>query len=346
MGRRAHWPPAVTVDRRTNLARVRYLGKTHYLGRAGTPQARAAYAELLRTLAPARGDERPLTVGDGVHLWLAHAAGRYAGSLEAQEYGWALAPVLELFAALPIGEFDAAKLEEVRDRMVQADLCRNVANRRVVRVRTAWRWLERRGHAPRGSWAGLRALEPLGPADRSARRTEPVRPATWDAVQAVLPHLSDAARGLLLLLWHTGARPSELFALEAHHIDRSGPVWTARVERHKCAWRGQERVIVFGPESQEILRPRLDTAGPLFRNSRGNAYDSRSFYLAVRRAARRAGVRLHPYQCRHAAKQRITRTLSLDHARALLGQKSLSTTDLYAAGQDLSLATEAARRVG
>lgn len=348
MGRKVKWPPAITVDARTGQARVRHKDTTYYLGRAGSSEAMARYAELLRELVPPTGPSGGLTVEGCVNLWLAHAQERYGGSQEVLEYRYALAPVLELFRHLPASEFDAQKLEEARDEMVRANLCKNVVNRRIVRVRTAWRWLERRGHAPKGSWAGLLALEPLGAADRTARRTEPVRPAEWAVVQAVLPHLTEPAKGLLLLLWHTGARPSELFALEGRQISRSGEVWLFRPERHKCAWRGQERVILFGPEARLLLQSRIDEFGEglLFPNLRGGAFNMRSFWLAIRRAADKAGVKLYPYQLRHAAKQRAVREFGIDHARALLGQKSMTTADLYAAGQDMKLATEAAKKVG
>jgi hypothetical protein len=57
-------------------------------------------------------------------------------------------------------------------------------------------------------------------------------------------------------------------------------------------------------------------------------------------------VKLHPYQLRHSAKERITRTEGLDAARAVLGQLSLGTTNLYARQQDVEKATSVMSRMG
>ncbi len=51
MGRKSQWPPRITVHEKTGLARVRHMGKTHYLGRAGSAEARRRYAELLAALS-------------------------------------------------------------------------------------------------------------------------------------------------------------------------------------------------------------------------------------------------------------------------------------------------------
>jgi site-specific recombinase XerC len=57
-------------------------------------------------------------------------------------------------------------------------------------------------------------------------------------------------------------------------------------------------------------------------------------------------VKLHPYQLRHGAKQRITRSSGLDAARAVLGQQSIGTTNLYASQQDVVMAAEVMAQLG
>lgn len=346
MGRKTNWPPAPKVHS-SGQWRVCYKGEIYYLGPAGSEAARRAYAELLKRLSPPES-ARGLTVAGCARLWLAHAEARYAGSHEAYEHGLAMAPVTELFGALPAASFGCPQLEEARDAMVAAGLCRNVVNRRVVRVRTAWRWLERRGHAPPGSWSALRALEPLTAADRHVRSTPPVGPAPWAAVEAALPKLARPARPLLLLLWHTGARPSELFSLEAKHIDRAGDVWLYRPQKHKCAWRGHQRLVAFGPEAQAVLAPAVEArpSGLLFPNSRGGPYAARTFALEVRRAAARARVRLNPYQLRHAFASRAADAAGLEGARAALGHRTASMTLHYSKGGDEERAKDAARKAG
>jgi integrase len=64
----------------------------------------------------------------------------------------------------------------------------------------------------------------------------------------------------------------------------------------------------------------------------------------VANGSKKAGVKVTPYQGRHSFKARVTREHGLDCARAALGQKSLGTTNGYAAELDLELAKEAVRK--
>jgi len=62
---------------------------------------------------------------------------------------------------------------------------------------------------------------------------------------------------------------------------------------------------------------------------------------------RRPGVKFHAYLLRHAMKRRVTREYGLDAARRLFwGQKSILTTDKYAADSDEELAAKVARKLG
>lgn len=371
MGRRAQWPP-IPRPHVSGQDRVCYKGETYYLGPTGSAEARQRYAALLRKLGEEGGgtDASEILVRQAVHLWFAHTRERYPdSSTEPDHHEWAMAPVLELFGHLAVKDFDVVRLEDVRDRMIEGGLCRNVINRRITRVRTAWRWMERKGHAPKGAWAHLRSLEPLSRQDRRVKNTEPVKPAEWLAVEATCERMDEAPKALLLLLWHTGARPSELFGLRAEHIDRSAEVWTFRPARHKGSWRGHERLIVFGPEAQSVLAPWLEGCHDkvrtreakmegchdkvmthpeafVFLNRRGRPFNRMSFYHAVRRASMRAGVKMHAYQTRHAARRRVAREMGGEAARVFLGHKHASMTEQYASSPDVEAAMDVARRCG
>jgi integrase len=234
--------------------------------------------------------------------------------------------------------------------MIRLGWSRGVINRRVIRIRTVFRRAESKGKVPQGMWAALTALLPLERGDQRVKTLPPRRACEWKDLAKVCRFAPRTARDLLLCLYFTGARPSELRTLRVRDIDRSGDDWVAQPTRHKMAWRGQSRAIVIGPKARAVIERRLANLGPddyVFAVEPGHCYaDSDSFARAVARASERAGVKVTPYQCRHAAKQRITRALGLDHARAALGQSSLSTTDRYAAGADPKLAAEAARKSG
>jgi integrase len=352
MPRKKEWPPRPHHHKPSGQERVRAGGKDYYLGPIGSAEARRRYAELVSAWkapegppAPARGP----TVAEAVAAWRRWAVTRYdPAGREVVQYDATLSPWLGLFADLPAAGFGVAQLERVRDEMVRRGWCRNVVNRRVVRVRTVWRWCERRGLAPAGAWAHLRSLESFKAQDRHVRATPPVQPAGWKDLARACRMVPKAVRDMLLVMWFAGMRSGEVRKLKAGDVDAETK--TARLAQHKNAWRGQERVVVFGPRAWRVLSPRLEGKRPgdyVFPSGGGNrCYQDDSFARAVARGCARAGVSVTPYQCRHAFKLRVTRELGLDAARAAMGQKSILSTDRYASAPDAGLANEAARRVG
>jgi len=40
-------------------------------------------------------------------------------------------------------------------------------------------------------------------------------------------------------------------------IDMSADLWEYRLEKHKSAYRGKDRVIPLGPQAQEVIKPFL-----------------------------------------------------------------------------------------
>lgn len=354
MGRRAVWPPRVHLHKATGQDRVDWRGRSYYLGRSGSPEARAAYVELVRQLqaerdGSAKGPE-VVTVAEVIARWRLFAIDHYGpASCEIAEFDYVHTETLTLFAALPAAEFDTDHLEQLRDAMVQSGLCRNVVNRRIVRFRTLWRWAERKKLAPKGSWSHLRSLPPLRRGEKGVRDTKSVKPADWLDVAAACREATLSVRGLLLAQWFTGARPSELFLVRPGLLERRGDLAVYRPERHKNAWRGQERVIFFGPRSLAVIGPNLADKHPddlVFPNRDGLPFNRRSYGLAVARAAKRAGVKLHPYAVRHAYKRRVGRELGLEAARIGMGHRSVGTTTEYAAGLDERAASDVARRAG
>lgn len=348
MGRKAIWPPKVSVHAVSNQARVFFRGREYPLGKAGSPAAQRAYADLLlRLLAEGQATAAPPAgpcVSEVAAAWLTHARQRYAESEEAREHDRAMAPVLALCGPSPASDFTAVALERVRDAMIAKGWCRNVVNRRVGRIKTAWRWAEQRGLVPPGSWGALRAMAPLSRADRRAPSTPAVRPVAWPVVCAVARQLCPSARGLLLTLWFTGARPGELFGLKVAEAQAGSVV----LEKHKNAWRGQAREIVFGARAQALLRPLCRDKAPealVFPNARGGAFDRGSFARRLRRAAARAGVQLTAYRLRHSFATRVAAGHGLQAAQAALGHKSLASTQVYAEA-DRAKVLDVMRQVG
>lgn len=359
MPRKKEWPPRPHAHGASGQDRVSVNGKHIYLGKTGSPEAALAYADLLKRLVEQKPPEPPprkprgtvLTIAELVEKWQAHADAKYSlEGREASQFVWACEPLLAKHATLPVADFDANRLEEVRDEMIRLDWSHKVIGRRITRVRTMWRWACRKGLAPKGSWEALRELEPLAPNDRRVKRLPPRQGCAWHDLARVCRFTNRTVRAMLLFEWFTGARPGEVRHLLVGEIDRSEGVWIANLVKHKNAWRGQTRAIAIGPRAQRVIRDFIDgkKAGQhVFESTPGRGYADESYCRAVARASERAGVvGVTPYSARHSYKTRVKRADGLDTARAGLGQASLSTTDLYDSGQDLELAKKAARNHG
>ncbi len=260
--------------------------------------------------------------------------------------------------------------------------CRRTVNRAIVRIRTVWRWAESRKLAPPGSWSNLRSVPGLRKNSPGVREAPKSKIPTWDDVKKVLRHLSPIPRAMLLLQWWSGMRTCEVRLMRVADIDRTGDVWLYRPGHHKNEWRGQERVIALGPKCQAVLRAFLEGRDPnayLFspaeartdwygrlREARrtkvqpsqvcrkkdeplrkpGEHYEKSSYSRAVSKAGKLAGLEgFHPYSLRHAAKNRITRAAGADAARAVLGHKTISTTQHYGS-LDMAHAAEVMGRHG
>lgn len=370
------WPPPIHTHAASGRDYVLYRGVQYYLGPAGSPESRRAYADLLVRLqaggqatekATAKGDKgKPspsLTVGEVWLRWLADEAPRYGGSHESVCIGYAFAVAIEIHARTPAAEFDALALEEVRDRMVGRGWAMSTVSYSIVRIRTVWRWAERRRLVPRGSWEGLRALPPLAPNDARFRPRKKRRAYSWEEVERVLACCVPPLAAALAFHWWTGCRSQDVRRLRVGQIDQSGEVWIYRPPQHKGSWRGAERAVFIGPRAQEGLAPWLadkgpeDFAFPVTRATRrskrtdwyhgAHCYGRKTYGQAVSRAARLAGVPdFQAYCLRHSAKRRVTREMGLHAARAFLGQESISTTDGYDHHRDIEVATEVARRCG
>lgn len=370
MPRKKKWPPVPHAHRASGQERFHYGGRTYYLGPIGSVEAKTRYVELLTQLMQQQAQtqtppqpkpskaQTPLllwrTVAEVVALWDAYAQDRYGASgKEAAQFRYSLAPMVEAHAATPVDRFGVRQLDEVRELMIAKGWQREVIGRRMVRVRTMWRWAEVKGHVPPGSWAALSALPAVAANDRRVRRSRPRKAVDWATLAKVCRAIENRqVRAIMLVLWYTGARPSEVRTLKVGDIDRSGEVWTAAITDHKNAWRGQERTIAIGPKAQAVLRPYLEGkpgCAWVFPSGRSDGKPCRgeSLSRAVRRACERVVVAgCTPYSCRHSYRLRVTRALSLEHARAAMGHASIETTADYAKGTDAAAAAEAARRLG
>lgn len=377
MPRKANFPPRKHV--RNGYERTFWNGDWHHLGPAGSKEAADRYKSLLAVWAsdappPPKTDTLPLAAV--CSQYLVEQRRDRAGKRELERIEAAVVVLSRLFGAMPASEFKIGHLEEVRRQLASGDWmkvrekwerarhkqpvghCRNQTNLQIRRIRSLFRWAERKGFVPEGRWAHLRTLPCLGPTSPLARDTEPRQPSKLEDVQKVAALCPPAVGTMILLQWYAGTRSEEIRIMRTMDLDTSGEVWVyrpgsdQRFGKHKNAWRGHTREIYFGKECQELLMSwlKLDRPGeylfaPEGKNVKHDHYTKDAYCHAVNRAASKAGLKgLQPYQGRHAAKRRVTRGMNLDAARAFLGQRSLDTTNGYDRHIDAETAQEAARK--
>lgn len=378
MGRKRKWPPSIYPHKGKGLDRVRIEGHDHYLGPIGSEESKSAYARLIAELAaghPPAGKAPPgITVREVVAAWWKHAEASISDrGKEKPNFARSLAPLVRLYGPTAAADFGANQLEVVQlatasgswmtleevaragKRGDKVGCSRKTTNRRVVRIRTVWRWAERKELVPKGSWGNLCALPGIPPNSPLARESPDVKPASAAELARVMRCAHRTIRDALRVQWYAGLRPEEVYTMRAEEIDCGGEVWVYRPAKHKNDWRGHLRQVALGPKARNVIRRRIEgelanAEGYLFPPQRRRVeahYNDETFSRAVARAAERAGLKgWHSYQARHAAKERVTREMGLDYARSMLGQKSLSATDGYAAAVDLKAAIEAAKRLG
>jgi integrase len=292
-----------------------------------------------------------------------------------------MGPLRKLYGDTPAGKFGPLALKAVRQRFIDAGLCRNEVNRRTRLIVRMFKWATAHEMVPPSVHEGLRTVEGLRKGECDVRESRKVRPVPDAYVDAVLPHVSRQVAAMIQLQRLTGMRPGEVCIMRTIDVDTSGRVWIFTPSEHKTEHQERERRICLGPAAQEILRPwfRTDLTAYLFspreamaalavtrraarktkvqpsqRDRRrrspervpGDHYKVRSYGSAIAMACDKAGVpHWAPNQLRHNAATRLRREFGLDVARAVLGHSSPVVTEVYAE-LDQAKAIEAMARVG
>ena len=262
---------------------------------------------------------------------------------------------------LAAAEFSPRNLTEIRDRWIEEGLTRKTINTYTGVLKNMFRWAAEQEIVPVSVYQSLQTVSNLRKNRSEAKESDPVKPVPSAHVKAAKQHLSKPLAALVDLLSFTGARPSELTGLRPSDIDTSGELWSLRPGQHKTSYIERERVIVFGPQAQEILRPFMqrDPEAYLFSprdaeseryqeaptHRRGNQkptprktnrtlgdhYTAGSLRKAVQRACEKANVPVWtPYQLRHSVATTIRKRYGLEAAQVLLGHSRADVTQIYA----------------
>jgi len=250
--------------------------------------------------------------------------------------------------------------------MIETDLCRNVVNRHVLRIKQLFKWATQNELLPPSAYHGLQAVTGLRKGRTEVRESTPVRPVPDEHVDAARPHVSRQVWAMIELQRLTGMRSGEVVLMRGRDLDTTGSIWLYRPESHKTEHHGHERMVELGPRAQASLGPFLktDVDSVLFsprdsaaeqrierrrkRKSKvqpsqqdrtkqnpkrkpGDRYTADSYRRAIARACELAKVpHWHPHQLRHNYATRIRKEFGVEAARILLGHRSTAVTELYA----------------
>lgn len=258
--------PRYCLQRTSGQAVMYAGGQTYYLGLYGTPDSLTLYAQKVEiwraggsaALLDRKGMREHLTVMELVAGFLVWAKGRYVKSpQELSAFGVAIQRLIRLYRDTPVTKFGPVALQTVRSLMVADDLCRNSVNAAVHRIRRIWRWGTRNELLEETLWRALLSVPALTEGEEGVRESDPVQPAKWRQLRAVLRLAPATVQIMVRLQVLTGMRPGELVRLRAVDVDRSNKGWLYRPSEHKTKSRGKSRVIHIGPRARAILEPLL-----------------------------------------------------------------------------------------
>lgn len=371
------------------VAVVAIDGQEFELGRYGSASSHNKYDQLVtewiangRAL-PASRRNQTLSVKKLVAAYRRFAKRYYRGSTEAENLEHTFKPLVALYGSLLASNFGPLKLKAVRQKMIEADICRNEINKRIGRVKRIFRWATENELISPSVFHGLQSVRGLARGRTEARESEPVRPVPEAFVDALKPHAPPQIWAMIELQRLTGMRPGEVTIMRSCDLDTSGAVWIYIPAQHKTAYHGHSRQIYLGPRAQAVLRSwlRPETMEYLFqpkevmeairalrhterktplscghrpgnnvkvkpKKSPGASYKTQAYGRAIVTACDKAGVpRWHPHQLRHNAATWLRKEFGLDVARVVLGHRSPAITEQYAE-IDFGKAQEIMGRVG
>jgi integrase len=278
--------PSLRHHKASGQGFVQLNGRTIYLGRYDLPQTRQKYHRLIAEWE-ASGRHLPVSAGDFTIVELVEQFWEFTkrhyrnsdGSLsqEQDNYRLALRPLLDAYASVPVADFGPRGLKAVRELMIQKSWARTHVNRQLARVKFLFKWGCEEELVPPSVFHSLQAVSGLRRGRCEARETAPVRPVPEHVVRMIQPFVSKQIWAMVNVQLLTGCRPDEVVRLRPIDLDMNAEVWVARLEKHKSAIHGMEKLIFLGPKAQEFIRPFLA----------GRSLDQYLFSPAEAEAARR-----------------------------------------------------------
>ena len=256
--------PKYRLHRPSGQALVESHGRRTYLGKYNSDQSKEKYRQYIAQLmgAPLAPSEavnsaETLRINALVMAYFNHAKQYYVkhGRPTAEVAGIriALRRLRRLYGSQLAAEFGPKSLKIFRESLCQQNLSRGYINASMSRIRRMFRWAAAEELVPIQTFQALSTVPGLRRGRGAARETGPVRPVADDVVEATLPYLPEVVADMVRVQRLTGMRPAEVCQLRPGDIDRSGDVWLYRPVEHKTEHVGRDRVILIGPQAQQVL---------------------------------------------------------------------------------------------
>ncbi|MEZ5990665.1 MAG: hypothetical protein R3F30_16435 [Planctomycetota bacterium] len=244
-------------------------GKQRRYGRGDDPRSFARYPEDLQAWEanggslPTGSTPESLDIDDLCDHYLAFKE-KQKGEAWMQSSGnrirYAADALKAMFGTKPAMTFGPLDLHALRLSMIEGKkLCRDEINARICKIKGLFKWASTMQLVPSSVRNALAEVEAIRDEDFGVRINAPRTDVSEEVFEATLPYVAPNLDTVLRLLWLTGARPSEILRLRPMDLDRSeDDLWAVVLKDHKTAKRTREpRILLFGPEAQELLRPFL-----------------------------------------------------------------------------------------
>ena len=234
---------------------------------------------------------------------------------------------------LSLGTVDTDLIRDWMESLMDRGNNASTINKKLSALRSFFRFALKRGLVEKDPAHALAGLKKSKPLPQFLREGEMDR--LLDGVEWGENYKDVRARTLLLLLYETGLRRSELAGLNDGDIDFGVCQLKVTGKRNK------QRIVPFGAELAEALKGYMDVRNEqlrldgdaLFLNDKGHRMTGQQVYAIVRKHL--TGVtslkKRSPHVLRHTfATAMLNNGAGLESIKNLLGHESVSTTEIYA----------------
>ena len=234
---------------------------------------------------------------------------------------------------LSLGTVDTDLIRDWMESLMDRGNNASTINKKLSALRSFFRFALKRGLVEKDPAHALAGLKKSKPLPQFLREGEMDR--LLDGMEWGEDYKDVRARTLLLLLYETGLRRSELAGLNDGDIDFGVCQLKVTGKRNK------QRIVPFGAELAEALKGYMDVRNEqlrldgdaLFLNDKGLRMTGQQVYAIVRKHLTGATSlkKRSPHVLRHTfATAMLNNGAGLESIKNLLGHESVSTTEIYA----------------